>query len=236
MVINLEKPNNLPLEFRNRLKRLNYLFQRHESYECFEEFPEIQQLENDLNRYCLSHKVMGIHYTRASADSIQAKGLLCRTGEKIRSDFLREDGDQFSETDIDTIKRCWNNYFDSGQARIRDSRVYFNFTHTAVSNGGANNLFCFGGEQIYSGLPERIINKFKNIGTPLIVYCALDPKQLNGIWDPAKILISSYHRLLNEYANTKDGDVWQAVSILPEDIMEIKFVQLLNDNQWRLVE
>lgn len=71
---------------------------------------------------------------------------------------------------------------------------------------------------------EPIGQKLEAIGEPLIVRCSLDPANLEIFTDLpwGKILVSSFHILINPKAYPLDQDAYQTVAVEPKDIIEIR--------------
>jgi len=167
--------------------------------------------------------VVGFHYTRAIPEDILAQGLLVRSGEQIRAEFISRFGYLFSIEEIEAIKAAWARYFDIRMTRARDNRIFFNFTTDALNNGGAKPLLRnFGGEQVYFCIDElpSIGEKIASIGQPLIVKCAISPNDVQTYLEHpwGSIVTSAYHRTVNPDAHQTDQDGWQAVPVSPEQI------------------
>ena len=227
MNIDLCKPLDLPNEFVDRLKAIESSFMEYEFTESLVDRSDVSCLARDLDCYCRSNRIIGVHYTRAVPDSIQSKGLLIRDGKEIREAFINEHGNRFSQEEIRTIKKRWDDYFDHGQSSVRDRRIFFNFTETELGGGGTEYLLgLYGGEQVSMcfELDEPIGLKLGAIGAPLVVRCSLDPNQIETfIENPwGKILISSFHALTNPSAYRIDQDGYQSVPVKPVDIIEIR--------------
>lgn len=227
MNIELCKPLDLPGEFVDRLRAIERPCMEHEFAESLVERSDVSSLARDLDRYCRNNRIIGVHYTRAVPESIRSKGLLIRDGEEIREAFINEHGHLFSQEEILTIKKRWNDYFDHGQSSVRNRRIFFNFTEIELGGGGTEYLLgLYGGEQVSMcfELDEPIGLKLSGIGAPLVVRCSLDPNQVETfIENPwGKILISSFHALTNPGAYRIDQDGYQSVPVKPEDIVEVR--------------
>jgi hypothetical protein len=227
MNIDLCKPLDLPDEFVERLRAIESPCMHHEFSESLLDRSDASSLVRDLDQYCRSNRVIGIHYTRAVPESIRSEGLLIRDGEEIREVFLKEHGHLFSQEEILTIKERWENYFDHSQSSVRNRRIFFNFTETELGGSGTEYLLgLYGGEQVSMcfELDEPIGLKLGSIGVPLVVRCSLDPNQVETfIENPwGKILVSSFHALNNPRAYRIDQDGYQSAPVKPENIIEIK--------------
>src|SRR5690606_31236372 len=162
------------------------------------------------DHFCMEQRVVGIHYTRAVKEDIERKGLLIRTGEEIRTEFVQRFGATSSSSELETLQSLWASH-QSTQADIRDSRLWFNFTLNALSGSGATFLLgMYGGEQIHMGidLQTKLGRKLASIGEPLIVRCALDPSKIRTFiqYPWGKILISAFHLSVNPTAIPVDQD------------------------------
>jgi hypothetical protein len=222
-VINLEDLSGLPREFITRLKEFNQDFTKTDYFDRLEHLDSLQDLIIEIDAYCRKNVIIGFHYTRANPESILKKGLIIRTGYEIRNEFLAEHKHLFSQEELEQILQAWRKCFDKQDEEIRDNRIFFNFTLSAMNDGGADLLLeNYGGEQIYTPLQHLggIKDRIKQIGKPIIVKCNLHPKDLHAFkvnpW--GKIAVSSYHRMQNPNATIFDQDGYQLKSVLPENL------------------
>lgn len=230
MNIDLTKPHELPDKFISRLKKIENLCCELKFSEVLVEHRAANSLVKDIDEHCMENKIIGVHYTRAIPENIRQNGLLIRTGGEIRGEFLEQHGHLFTGSELATIKERWASYFNSSQSSARDGRIFFNFTESALCDGGAKYLLeLYGGEQISMCFEQdcAIGKKLGNIGQPLIVRSALDPNALNTYIDHpwGKILVSSYHLLVNSDAYGIDQDGHQCIPVEPENIIEIKAIK-----------
>lgn len=188
----------------------------------------LQEVICEIDRFCAANEIIGFHFTRAHAEDILKQGLLARSGKDIRREFLCKHSNPFTKTELETIEQSWKRGFDETDERSRDHRIFLNFTLDALKNGGAEPLLKnFGGEQVYAplqNLPE-IGQKIRNIGTPLIVKCRLDPNKVSTfIQHPwGMIAVSTYHRTQNLAAGVIDQDGYQATPVPAQHIEIIYF-------------
>lgn len=227
MIIDLTKPEQLPEEFAARLKQSERLCRKFAFSEELIEQNDVYSLVQEIDDFCTTKKIVGIHYTRAIPESILKNGLLIRNGNEIRANFLKEHNSIFTETEITTIIERWKSYFNHSQSSARDGRIFFNFTESALGNGGAKNLLgLYGGEQINMcfDLQEPIGKKLANIGVPLVVRCALSPDAVKTFieYPWGKILFSAYHLKVNPEAFGIDQDGYQSIPVKQEDVLAIK--------------
>lgn len=189
--------------------------------------PDLKETAIAINEFCIKHEVKGYHYTRAFPDEIRTKGLLCRTGEEIRNEFLLNHADIFTGAELQEVKEIWAQYFKGNQVKARDCRVYFNATKYAMNGpGSASLLGHFGGEQIHMPLNSRpeLIEKLTALGEPLLVTFktkgdirrALD---YEGYW--GTVALSTYHRMVNSEADRHDVDAFRTEAVLPCDILTL---------------
>ncbi len=230
MIIDLTKPGKLPERFVAKLSSLDALCREFEFSEELVEHNDVYSLVKDVDDFCMSQKIVGVHYTRANPESIHKSGLLIRSGEEIRADFLSEYAYLFTDSEILKIRERWASYFKSGQSSARDGRVFFNFTELALNTGGTRDLHgLYGGEQVSMcfDLDEPIGEKLNSIGAPLIVRCSLDPNVVQTFiecpW--GKILVSAYHLAVNPEAYGIDQDGYQTVAVKSEDILDIRILK-----------
>lgn len=229
MVVDLTKPEKLPEEFVAKLKGLKRLCDRFEFSEELVEQREVKKLVRDIDTFCLTQKIVGVHYTRSVPESIRRNGLLVRDGSKIRTDFLNEHGHIFTELERVEINKRWGQYFQLDQSEVRDGRVFFNFTESALNTFGTESLLgLYGGEQVSMcfDLDEAIGEKLNSIGKPLVVRCALDPNALHTFTEYpwGKILVSSFHLAVNPEAYRIDQDGYQTLPVEPKDVIEIRVI------------
>jgi len=232
-VINLNNLSGLPAEFLAELDRFRELFLSDMFLDSLLENRSILSIIRAIDTYCMGNQLIGFHYTRAFEHEISSSGLVCRMGPEIRNAFLDNHISAFSEGEIANIKKTWDNYFDLSQQKSRDARLYFNFTTTALNNGGADPLLSsYGGEQVYMPFDEiqSIGKKLRSLGTPMIIKCVLDPNQLNTYWEfPwGRIATSTYHCQVNCDAMRNDQDGYQFVNVPIENIEIIHFDPRIN--------
>jgi len=229
MAVNLENLDGLPQEFVKQLSAFDHVFRSCNYFEEVKEYFGIMQLTADIDSYCAKHKIIGFHYTNAIKEDILEHGLLVRTGEEIRKSFVERHFHLFTKEEQTTILTTWEAFFSKPKAKVRDKRLFLNFTQDGLENGGTNLLLNFyGGEQVYFpifSLPQ-IGAKLKLIGTPMMLKCILNPSDLvtylgfPGLYEHpwGRIAVSSYHRLKNRNACVEDQDGYQEVGVSPENI------------------
>lgn len=221
--IDLQRPELLPEALRERLKSIAPLCRGEEFSENLVEKSEVSDVVIELDRYCMQRRVLGIHYTRAVRSDIEKRGLLARTGNEIRNEFVKNFGHGFETDELEFLQNLWASH-QAKQSSIRDSMLWFNFTLSAFGNSGSEYLLgMYGGEQIHMGveLNTAIGRKLANIGEPLLVKCALNPQKVKTfIENPwGKILVSSYHLSLEPEAYRIDQGGKVTESVPPEDLI-----------------
>lgn len=227
MAIDLAKPLNLPAEFVARLSAIKSDCDNKHSFETLIDMPQVLQLARDINDYCMMEEIIGIHYTRAIYSDIHDNGLLIRNGAEIRSGFLTAHKSKFTKAEIAILTTAWRDYFCEMQSSGRDSRIFFNFTEAALQGSCAAKLIgLYGGEQVAMPFEfdDSIGTKLAQIGEPLLIRCALDPSKVTTFIEHpwGRILISAYHASINSSVFAADLDAYQAVPVLPEEIIEIR--------------
>lgn len=230
MIIDLCKPLSLPVEFVTRLRKIEHSCMDEYCFESLIKQCNVYTLIRDINHYCESNRIIGIHYTRAMLESIYSKGLLVRDGATIRKAFLSEHGYLFSQEEILKIEDRWKRYFCHNQNSNRDNFIFFNFTETALGGSGTEHLLgMYGGEQVSMcfDLDEPLGIKLGKIGVPMVVRCSLDPNQVtHHIEYPwGKVLVSSFHKEINSKASRLDFDGYQSLPVKPEDILELRVLE-----------
>ncbi len=221
--INLNNLSGIPDAYLQRLKKVRNIFLETDFLDDLMEDREVSLLVEEVNEFCLNARIKGFHYTRAVPEKILRSGLTCRTGEEIRSNFIKDHGHLFSDTELQIVQDKWDNHFDHRQQQSRDNYLFFNFTTSALYNGGAEPLLVnFGGEQIYMPFYEcdNISSLIKSLGSPMILKCNLDPGYLNTFYEYpwGKIAVSSYHSMCNPEACRVDQDGYQSVDVHPSQI------------------
>ena len=186
----------------------------------------LQKLHNFLEE----NEVIAIHYTRSFRDSILSKGLILQNGNDRRNSFIKEHGHLFADAEISLIEHAYEEYFSHEQNKVRDGRIWFNYSTMALNDGGAERLLRnYGGEAVYMPLAELagVREKIQRIGEPLIVKCKIKPSFINGFWDfpSALVWLSSYHIHINPNARFFDVDIYVTQDIPPEDIITVETVQ-----------
>ena len=153
-IIDLQRPETLPENFRLRLNSIRAICRNEEFSENLVRHPDVRNLVIDIDSYCMQNRVLGIHYTRAIRSDIEQKGLLIRTGAEIRDEFIQRFGDSFKEDELEWLQSKWLSH-QVKQSDIRDSMLWFNFTLTEFGDSGSEYLLgMYGGEQIHMGIEE----------------------------------------------------------------------------------
>jgi hypothetical protein len=221
--IDLQRPDLLPETLRGRLESIEPLCRNEEFSENLVRHSEVLRVAIELNHYCMQRRILGIHYTRAIRSDIEHKGLLVRTGNEIRNEFVERFGQEFEADELEFLQSLWSSH-QAKQARIRDSMLWFNFTLTEYGNSGSEYLLgMYGGEQIHMGIEfdTPIGQKLAGIGEPLLIKCALNPRKVRTFieYPWGKILVSSFHLSVvpEAYRIDQDGQVTESIS--PEDLV-----------------
>lgn len=222
-ILNLNDLQGLPNTFSDRLLKIKEILKSTDHLENIESIHEVQDIIADIDNYCCKNLIIGFHFTRANIIDIKENGLIARTGNEIRKSFLEKYGDLFTSGEISLIKESWRTNFKKEDAKNRDKKIFFNFTLTALENGGAELLLTyFGGEQIYFPIYQKpnISEKLKKIGTPVIIKCTLNPKNIKTFIEHpwGKIAVSTFHRTQNPNASIIDQDGSQYIPVAPCDI------------------
>lgn len=229
--IHLDTLEGLPGRFIDRLRQHNDELSATEFRDALiDENPDVQKTIEMIDEYCTGKLIKVYHYTRADVQSIREKGLLCRTGEEIRNDFLNQYGHRFTSDEILLITAKWKSFFGKDcQRQARDERIFFNTTKDAMAHGGAELLLStYGGEQIYFPLIdlESVMVKLRLIGMPMLVSCAVNTADIKTytISPWGKIIFSTYHNLLNPQAMLTDVDAYVTKPISPKNIIQIESI------------
>jgi hypothetical protein len=225
MLINLSNPSLMPKHILDKLYSYKSVFNQYNCIDQILDFPNLHQIAKELDSFCSERKIIGFHYTRAIKEGIESSGLKISYGENRRRDFLEKYGYLFSAEQQERIKSCWR-YFNRAQSIGRDGKVWFNATLGAIANGGADHLLkYFGGENIYMPLTrdKELAAILQQIGTPLVIECALDTANLNTFsmnpW--GMVWLSSYHVAVNQQAMQCDVDAYIQQDVPPDRILRI---------------
>lgn len=231
MTVDLGIIEHIPQKILSKFDRtVRILLEENEFQEQLLELSIFSETISALNEIAKKNGVVGYHYTRSIKSSIEDNGLEVRSGSEHRKIFLKEHAGKFTSEQIDRLKSGWNRYFDSQQNKVRDNRIWFNLTNSALANGGASPLLKnYGGEVIYMPFSRDIeISKIlQSIGEPMIVRCSLDTQHLKTFCDDpwGKVLFSSYHRSINPDAFPVDFDVYTTFPVQPNQILSIEVVR-----------
>ena len=227
MTIRLDSIEGIPSASLSGLQRADTVLRECEFIEQVLRHKELHRVATELDQLCQVQGVVGYHYTRATPELIGTHGLLTSRGEDRRRDFVKTYGHLFSAAQLERVRRIWSNYFDGRDVQVRDGRLWFNFTLTALDNGGADRLLTyFGGEQVYMPLTndEEIAAVLQTIGEPLIVESELATRKLHTFSEVpwGTIWLSSYHVSVNKEAIQHDVDAYLLESVLPSCIVGIR--------------
>ena len=225
-VVDFENLNGLSQDFIKSLKSYDEIFAQLKSIEQLDD-DEFHQLIMDIDDFCFENRIIGYHYTNAIKNDILGKGIIIRTGEEIRQNFIQRHFHLFTKGEQNRILFEWQKWFDEEDAQRRDSIICFDFTTGALKNGGADDLLSYyGGEQVYLPFIElpHIGEKLKNIGTPMILKCILNPSDIHTYtqYPWGKLTVSSYHKLKKPDACLLEPSAYQEIGVNPENIEIIK--------------
>ncbi|MBW8011862.1 MAG: hypothetical protein FVQ83_11595 [Chloroflexi bacterium] len=227
MPIKLNSITQIPNEIQGVLINYESVFAECEFMDAVLQYNDLRRIAEDLNELCLQEDIIGYHFTNAIRENIEARGLEVGLGTDRRRDFIARFGYRFSLDQCELIHQMWESYFDTSQNEVRDGRIWFNLTLSALKNGGAKPLLNhFGGEIIYMPLihNDEIAEVLRTIGRPLIVVCAIAPETLKSSFEIqwGKIWLSSYHLNINQDAVQEDADVYSTVPISSDQIVSIR--------------
>ncbi|EGR5853995.1 hypothetical protein BS054_19305 [Vibrio parahaemolyticus] len=131
----------------------------------------------------MSKRIELYHYTRAVRQSIEQKGILIRTKEQSRQDFMEKYNSELSNEAIEHFNYCWERECDDFNPDARHS-VWF------VSKRPEENCGCifylvsmYGGEVISMiGESNEDSKKFlESVGEPLEIVCSIPADDPNLI-------------------------------------------------------
>jgi hypothetical protein len=230
MPVRIETVDQLPNGVLKELDSLKSVFGEQRFLEQLLRIPAVRHIAETLDEICLREGIIGFHYTRADADEIRKHGLLAVSGEHRRREFIERHGHRFTPKQLKSIKRKWQDYFSQpGMSEARDHRLWFNFTHSSLGDGGATDLLkYYGGEVVNMPLCDDhdIAEVLKTIGQSMVVECALNAAELTTFseipW--GSVWLSSYHVVRNSEAHQHDVDAFQQGSIGPDQIVSISFL------------
>ncbi|HET7560950.1 MAG TPA: hypothetical protein VFJ87_01055 [Rhodanobacteraceae bacterium] len=224
-VVSLDDPDCLPATLLRELQSCDRHFAATSVIDSVQHEPAVSNVIDRINEYCQNNMVVGYHFTRAVRADIEASGLQPRTGDAIRESFLSRFGTRFSAEQLSQIRESWTKCYTPQMQKVRDNRIWFNFTRKALDDSGADLLLRFyGGEQVYFYINELpgVGEVLSSIGEPFIVRCALAPSEAHTIigrpW--GQIAASSYHRKVNPHAYQVDQDGYQ-FSDVPAGCIEL---------------
>lgn len=228
MAIRLNCSSGIPVSLASKLRSCESVITGCEFLQELLENRDLYQIAEDLHALCLKEGIIGYHFTRAAREEIETRGLIVGSGRERRRDFLAQYGHRFSEAQRERICQKWESYFTASQTQARERGVWFNFTLSALGNGGADDLLTYyGGEIINMPLTqdEEIAAVLRTIGEPLIVECALETQRLHPFsfcqipW--GKIWLSSYQVAIHPNAQQFDIDAYQEQPVPPSQIVSI---------------
>lgn len=226
---NLALAHEIPTEIISRLHGHEALLRRIRHSEDFASHDALDEIVRELDAICRADGIVGVHYTRGHRGQISAQGLLTRSGQERRDEFLDAHGHRFTSAQRQRLVAGWSPYFNAEQNRIRDSRVWFNTTRIATSIGGAEPLLAhYGGEVVYMPFSrdEEIEEILRSLGDPMIVECALRTDSVRTFCEYpwGRTWLSSYHCSVNPDAFQWDVDLFTEVGVPPDSILRIEIV------------
>ncbi|TOB31386.1 hypothetical protein, partial [Vibrio parahaemolyticus] len=84
MNVDLNSIQDIPDSLLDKLASHNDLFLQNNFSDSLSEHWKLAPLVSELNEYCLTNNVIGIHFTRSVKSSILSKGLLSQSGSEFR--------------------------------------------------------------------------------------------------------------------------------------------------------
>ncbi len=182
-------------------------------------------IRENIMTYLVDKYIIGFHYTRANPESIKEKGLLLRTGEEIRSEFLKEYSNIFDEKELKFIKKSFSEFAPRSKMEVRDNNIFF--TSSKMINpfieGTKDLINLYGGEQIYFSISENypsIVKKISSLGKPLMVKCKLKIDEIC-----ASYFIENYIVDCVTKTNCIENEFHQSHHVSPENLEVYKISQ-----------
>ena len=229
MVRNVTNPREIPGDILERLDEYCNLLYEFEFLEQLLDETALAEIAAELDALCVADGVVGIHYARGFIERIENQGLVVRTGDERRQEFLARFSDRFTAAQRERLIAGWIAYFNRSQNTARDGRIWFNLTTTALYDGGAEPLlYHYGGEVIYMPFKrdKEIAEILHSIGEPMIVECGLNTRELRTFpeipW--GSVWLSTYHGSVNPEAHQFDVDTYATESIPASNVIAIRSV------------
>lgn len=227
MLIQLDDPKFIPQALRQKLDDEISVLQSEDFMETLTAQEPFRSIALQLEAFIRGNTIIGYHCTREpSSGFFLQNGLLALNREAHQAEFLATYGTDFSQAEIDAMRRAWTSYFSGHQDQGRNGLLWFCLTSYLVVNGGTECFFeYFGGEAIHMPLDDmpKVMEKLRRIGHPTVVEAAIDPNELitSGEFPLALNALSHYHRLTNPsaYIHSREGHLTR--NIRPDEILRV---------------
>ena len=221
--VKLESLVAIPPELQDALKPYEGLLRGAASTEELVRGGPLRSIADALAEHLRGQRIQGYHCTREPEPGyFAAHGLRATNLAEHQAEFLRLFGHHFTPDETAYMRGQWLAYFDAGQKRGREGRVWACLTRElAISHGTESFFKAYGGEAIHMPLADNssAMKKLMKLGEPVVVEVALPGDRIRTYCEMAWCAISYHHRRLNPDAFPMEAEACLLDSIPSVDVL-----------------
>ncbi|WP_293500737.1 hypothetical protein [Roseateles sp.] len=223
--VQLEDPAAIPAGLLKELASHEGLFRSTRDTEGLVRGGPLAAIADALTTHLRGQRIRDYHCTRELEPGYFAThGLRLTAVDHHQADVLERCGHIFTVEEQAYMRRQWAEYFDPGQRRSREGKVWACLTRALVLSAGARPFFeAFGGEAIYMPLAENssAAKKLAVLGRPVVVEVALPGNRLRSFCDAAWCVLNYHHRRINPDAHAMESEGYVCDEVPPSDVLDV---------------
>lgn len=223
--VKLEEPAAIPPSLLGALNAYEGLLRGTTCTESLVRDGPLTSIADALTEHLRGQRIHGYHCTREPEPGyFAARGLRATNLAEHQEEFLRALGHHFTAGEIAYMHEQWGGYFDEGQRRGREGRVWACLTRALVLSHGAEPFFeAYGGEAIYMPLADNSSSKRKltSLGQPVVVEVALPGAEIRTSYEMAWCAMNYHHRRINPSAHAMESEACFKGGVPPADVLAV---------------
>jgi hypothetical protein len=185
----------------------------------------LTSVANALTEHLRGQRILGYHCTREPEPGYFARrGLRATNLDEHQEEFIRTLGHHFTPSELTYMREQWLSYFDAGQKRGREGRLWACLTRKlALSRGTERFSKAYGGEAIHMPLADdsSAMKKLMKLGEPVVVEVALPGNQIRSFYEMAWCALSYHHRRINPAAHPMESEACLLGGVSAEDVLAV---------------
>ncbi|MFG6432562.1 hypothetical protein [Roseateles sp. LYH14W] len=227
--VKLEDPHSIPKALRQALNAHDREMRATRDTESLIRGGPLDAIADALSEHLCAQRIHGYHCTREPEPGyFKRHGLRATNLRAHQDEFLHSLGHHFTDNEQSYMRKQWAAYFDAGQVKSREGKVWACLTRSlAVSHGTKPFFRAYGGEAIHMPLADdsSVIEKLKTLGEPVIVEVALPGDAIRTYCDMAWCALNYHHRRINPDAYPMDSEAWLGSSVRQNDVLDVVKLQ-----------